>query len=97
MKIVVADKKLEKWLKDPGELKRMLGAQRAELLKVRIKQISIASSLEELRHQPGHFHPLTGDRAGQWACNLDQPYRMIMECRKEGEEYIVIIEIVDYH
>ena len=27
----------------------------------------------------GHYHELTGDRKGEWACDLDQPYRLIFE------------------
>ena len=28
---------------------------------------------------PGRFHPLTGDRAGQFALDLDHPNRLILE------------------
>ena len=54
----------------------------------------------------------TGDRKGQWACDLDQPYRLIFEPHEkpipknaEGRylwieieiKGVEIIEIVDYH
>lgn len=26
---------------------------------------------------PGNYHELIGNRKGEWACNLDQPYRLI--------------------
>ncbi len=28
---------------------------------------------------PGRCHPLTGDRKGQWALNLEYPYRLLFE------------------
>ena len=63
-----------------------------------------------MRHLPGNFHELTGNRKGQWACNLDQPYRLIfapttdpIPTDDDGKNIwlelieVEIIEIVDYH
>ena len=47
------------------------------------------------REYPGHFHPLRGDRDGEWACSLDQPYRLIFSYVPEDK--VIIIEIVNYH
>ena len=45
----------------------------------RISVLESAATLEEVRYMSGHFHELVGDRKGQWACDLDQPYRLIFE------------------
>jgi len=69
-----------------------------------------ANNLEELRNQPGSWHELTGNRKGQWACNLDQPYRLIFEPQERPIpsnvfgtyiwieiKAVEIIEITNYH
>jgi proteic killer suppression protein len=60
--------------------------------------IKAASTVEELlQFHLGRCHLLKGDRQGQYAMHLVQPYRLIFE-KKEGEIQIVnVIEIVDYH
>lgn len=64
--------------------------------------------LEKLANE--RYHELTGDRKGQWACDLDQPYRLIFEPHENpiptdnSGKYIwleikgvEILEITDYH
>lgn len=68
------------------------------------------SSLEDLRGAAGHFHELTDNRKGQWACDLDQPYRLIFEPKErpiptdpDGKyiwieiKAVELIEVVNYH
>ncbi len=72
--------------------------------------LHVAKNLEELRNQPGNWHELTGNRKGQWACDLDQPYRLIFTPTERpipenaAGRYIwieitavEIIEITNYH
>lgn len=42
-----------------------------------------ADTLEDVRYLPGHYHELTESRKEQWACDLDQPYRLIFEPHKD--------------
>lgn len=70
-----------------------------------------ASNLEELRNAPGRFHELREDRAGQFAADLDGPYRLIFEPVLTPEEkpihaagfvwskitHVSIVETADYH
>ena len=69
-----------------------------------------APTLADLRNTPGGFHPLSADRAGQFALNLWRQYRLIFEPygepipRKqdggidESKVTSIAIEgIVDYH
>lgn len=87
-----------------------LGKNRAKKLKARLTQLQAASTLEDVRHLPGNYHELTGDRKGQWACDLDQPYRLIftphenpIPVNDDGQyiwveiKGIEVIEIVNYH
>ena len=62
---------------------RKLGTIRAGLYKARLDDLAAAFSLEDVRYLPGHFHELKEDRKGQWACDLDQPYRLIFQPHEE--------------
>lgn len=110
MQITFKDKDLRKYANDDRLAQRKLGARRAKLYKQRLDELSAAETLEHTRHLPGKYHELTGDRKGQWACNLDQPYRLIFEPheapipKNDAGQYIwaqirgvEITEIADYH
>lgn len=45
----------------------------------------------------GRCHPLKGDRKGQYAMELTQPYRLIFTKRGNEIQIVNVIEIVDYH
>ncbi|MEI6088902.1 MAG: type II toxin-antitoxin system RelE/ParE family toxin [bacterium] len=110
MKIDFAKKELEKCAnKDSYRLQKM-GAIRSKLYKQRLDDLDNAESLEDTRHLPGHYHELVENRKGQWAVNLDQPYRLIFEPQEEpipidtSGKYIWtqiksvrILEIENYH
>ncbi len=87
-----------------------LGKKRFDVFKRRMVVLVLVKNLEELRNQPGNWHELTGNRKGQWACSLDQPYRLIFEpiekpipTDKDGKyiwleiKAIEVIEIANYH
>ena len=77
MNITFADKKLERLANNDSRLVKKYGKLRAGKIKARLTQLRFATSLEDVRHLPGNYHELTGTRKGQWACDLDQPYRMV--------------------
>ncbi len=104
MKITFTDKKLEKLANDDRKMLKELGKVRATILRRRLTQ------LEDVRNLPGNYHELTSNRKGQWACNLDQPYRLIFTPHEnpislnEHGQYIwleitgvEVIEIMNYH
>ncbi|MDD2633769.1 MAG: type II toxin-antitoxin system RelE/ParE family toxin [Bacteroidales bacterium] len=110
MNITFADKKLKKCANDDRFALKKLNKQRFEIFKKRLTTLSVAENLEELRHMPGNWHELTGNRKGQWACDLNQPYRLIFEPQerpiptdKTGKfiwveiKAVKIIEITNYH
>lgn len=77
MEISFKTKKLEKLANDDRKCQRELGELRAKLYAKRLMALRVAKTLEDVRYMPGRFHELLGDRKGQWACDLDQPYRLI--------------------
>ncbi len=110
MNITFANKKLEKWANNYATAQKKLGNERAKKYHQRLGELFDAESFDELQFLPGSYHSLKGDRNGQWACNLDHPYRLIFEPAEKpvptnehgtpilSEMRVVdIIEIVDYH
>ena len=110
MNITFEKNKLKKYANDDRKAKKDLGKLRAEKYKARLDDLRAASSLEDVRYLPGNYHELKKNRKGQWACDLDQPYRLIFEPHEnpipenDDGQYIwleikgvEIIEIEDYH
>ena len=110
MKIAFTDKKLEKLSADYNKCRQKMGDKRAKLFVTRLNALRDAATLEDVRYLPGRFHELTGTRKGQWACDLDHPYRLVLTPHEdpipanEHGQYnwleitgVEVIEIVDYH
>lgn len=110
MHLTFSEKTLKKVANNDRDLFRKFGPLRGKLIKQRLDALAAAENLEALRNAPGNFHELTETRKGQWACNLDQPYRLIFVPHEdpipkdEAGKYIWIeikgvdvTEIVDYH
>lgn len=95
MEIYFRDKKLQRLVEDERLLVKTLGKIRSNILLRRLDDMAVANSVTLLKSLPGRFHELTGNRNGQWACDLDHPYRLVFEV--EGETTVNIIEIIDYH
>jgi len=110
MNITFADRKIKNYANDDRLALKKFGKNRFGIFKKRMTALYVADNLEELRHQPGNWHELVGNRKGQWACDLDQPYRLIFEPQEQpipinnSGKYIwieikavEIIEITNYH
>jgi proteic killer suppression protein len=108
--ITFRHQKFEKLVNDDRKLYKELGKIRADKLKQRLDDMRAAATLDDVRHLPGKYHELVGDRKGQWACDLDQPYRLIFQPHEDpipmndhGQydwsniQGIEVIEIVNYH
>jgi proteic killer suppression protein len=96
--ITFKNKKLEKLSNDFNASCKQLGWRRAELFFKRLNALRIVDCLDEIKVFPGRFHELSGNRKGQWSCDLDHPFRLIFEpLIEQGEVNVRIIEIVDYH
>lgn len=110
MDITFSDSKLRKYANTDKLAIKKLGHKRAKLYKQRLDDLMDASTLEDVRHLPGKYHELKRNRKGQWACHLDQPYRLIFKPHEHpipinnSGQYlwieikgIEIVEITDYH
>ncbi len=110
MEITFADRKLEKLANNYKKCREEMGTIRAKLYNRRLGDLKNALTLEDVRNLPGHYHELKNDRKGQWACDLDQPYRLVFEphekpipANKDGKyiwlqiKGVEILEIIDYH
>ena len=110
MEITFDDNKLGKLANDYRKCQKVMGQQRARLYNIRLGDLAKAATLEDVRNLPGNYHELKKNRKGQWACDLDQPYRLIFETQENpvptnaAGKYIwfeikgvEIIGITDYH
>lgn len=106
MQVVYADKELAECARDKAYAIRKLGQRRADAYWSRLENLRQAANMACLRNLPGRFHELVGNRAGQWACDLDHPYRLIFKpvLNSDGnvvglvvEQTVSLLEIVDYH
>lgn len=102
--------KLEKLANDLKKCQKEMGEIRSKLFNKRLGDLYNATTLEDVRHLPGHYHELNNDRKGQWACDLDQPFRLVFIPHESpipidsNGKYIwieikgvEIIEITNYH
>lgn len=110
MKVTSRDHKLAAYISNYNKAVKELGLKRAKALQKRIAQLTDVDNLEGTRYLPGHYHELVDNRKGQWACDLDQPYRLIFEPHESpiptdsDGKYIWIeikgvelIEVTNYH
>jgi len=111
VKVDFQDKKLAKDCADDRSRMRAFGEARAKKVRLRLTALVAASNLEALRNAPGRIHELREDRAGQFAADLDGPFRLIFEPVLSAEEkgahadgfvwskitHVSIVAIEDYH
>jgi len=79
LNIIFADSKLERESNSAKSLVRRHGPVQAKIIQRRLVQLQAATVLDDMRSVPGRFHPLTADRLGQFAMDLDGPHRLILE------------------
>lgn len=93
---------------DAKAARKALGKRSADLLRRRLDDLRASGSLEAMRHLPGRCHELKGDRAGQFAVDLEHPKRLVFEPLEgvrgadgsldwSSVKTIEIVDIVDYH
>jgi proteic killer suppression protein len=110
MEINYKTKKLAKLLNSSKLIEKYYGRVMAKKIHLRLKTIKFAKNLKEVMKLPGRHHALTGDRKGQFACDLEHPYRLIYEPDNDPLPFdennmliyskvtiVEIIEITDYH
>lgn len=111
MKIWYRTNKLKKILDSEKEIKSAFGPDGAKKVMARMSLFKSANNLSEVPSlPPERRHPLIGQRAGQFAVDIKQPYRIIFEptikpvpeLTTGGPDMtkiteITILEVEDYH
>lgn len=109
MEITFRRERLKKVCNDQRLLTKEYGRERAVKIQLRLDQLRAARTLSEMASLPAaRCHELQGQRQGQLALDLVQPWRLIfspmewiekdtggLDWSKVGA--IVVEEIVDYH
>ncbi len=104
MQLEYKTRKLEKECNDIRKATRAYGDKGARKLHQRVQELRAADSLEEMvAYHIGGCHQLHGDRKGEYALELSQPYRLIVEpvldskMEVTGVKVVKRVEVVDYH
>lgn len=111
MEVLFRAKKLQKICNSAGEIIKRYGPERGKRLQRRLAELAAAGSLAEVATLPqARLHSLSGDRAGQYAVDLQYPFRLILEPADEPVPRLAgggvdldrvtrvwIVEVVDYH
>lgn len=100
MDITYKSRKLEKICEDKKVSVKSYGIDMANKIKLRINEIRASDSVEEMiQYQIGRCHALVGDRFGEYAVDLIQPFRLIFIKDNDTKQIKVvkIMEIIDYH
>lgn len=109
MEIQFKSKKIAKIFNNASLIAKHYGHS-TKKIKSRLNDMANADNLEIVMSLPGRHHPLKGDRNGQFACDLNHPFRLIYEPNNtplpidENDlliynkvTIIEIIEVTDYH
>lgn len=92
------NKQIEKVCTNLAVAERKYNKRMAVLIHQRINEISAIDSVETMiKNRLGRCHLLKGDRKGQYAVDLVQPFRLIFEIKEEQIQIAKITEIVNYH
>ncbi len=109
MEIIFKTKKLAKILNSSKLIEKNYGNS-AKKIKQRLDDLAMVDNLQDAMNLPGRHHQLKGKRKGQFACDLEHPFRLIYEPANEplsvdekgllifSEVTVIkIIDITDYH
>lgn len=109
VEIYFKTRKLERVFNSEPKLRKQFGDRRARAIAMRLAVLRNARTLSDVpTDPPERRHKLAGKRKGQYAVDLDHPYRLVFEPHREsvgggeadaggGVKAITIIEVTDYH
>lgn len=107
IEIEFKNSKFKRLCEDERKLTAQYGMQNARKIVRRLNEIEAADSLGMLvQYRIGRCHPLKGNRQGQFALDVEQPLRLIiepiLECDDNWEDWpnirkIRVVEVTDYH
>lgn len=101
MKIEYRTKKLEKQCTEFKRAQKDFGIDMASKISQRINELMAATSVDMMvQFSIGRCHGLTGNRKGEYALDLTQPYRLVFKVVEQDIEVIDVVfitSIEDYH
>ncbi len=111
MDIVFRTRKLEVALNSASALQKTYGARMAKVIMKRMAVLRAANNLSMVPNtRPDRLHQLRGDRDGQLAVDLVQPWRLVFKVSHEPApraddggldmervKAIMILDVADYH
>lgn len=110
MELEFASASLRKRMEDEKAMSKAYG-ERAKTLRLRLALLRQATNLADVPHvPPPRRHRLTGDRDGQYAVDLKQPWRLVFEPANDplplledgsvdlaAVTRVRILDVTDYH
>ncbi len=98
MEVRYRNSKIREICTDHKMAQKKYGAAMAAKIRQRIRQLTEAPSVDFLvQKHMGRCHLLCEDRAGQYAMDLSQPYRLIFIIIGDEIQIVEVQEITDYH
>ena len=98
MDITYKNRKIERICTNAKVADREYGSQMSAKIHMRIDEIRAVDTVEEMiQFRIGRCHALKGNRKGQYAVDLEHPYRLVFKTHGNEIECAHILEIVDYH
>lgn len=110
VEIEFSSRKLERVLNSESQIRREFGDANGRKIMRRLEVLAASPSLAHVpRSKPERCHQLTGDRNGQFAVDIEHPFRLIFKPREPvprlpdggvdaaSVSSIVIVGIEDYH
>ena len=111
MKVYFKSSKLQKACNSEKNARRVWGVKNARQILLRLDELLAAHDLSVMYFMPrANFHPLKGDRQGQFAVYAKHPFRVVFEPANEPVPLkadggidlskvteVRILEVVDYH
>ena len=96
--ITYKNRKIERICTNAKVADREYGSQMSAKIHMRIDEIRAVDTVEEMiQFRIGRCHALKGNRKGQYAVDLEHPYRLVFTKYGNEIEIAHILEIVDYH
>jgi toxin HigB-1 len=96
--VTFGDDDLRRCYEDHKRATRRWGQKIARRYVDRINRLQASQTANDLRSFPElRLHPLTGDRKGQWALNLDSAWRLIVVFLDQGMKVVRVDEVSDHY
>ena len=97
MRISFADESLRRCFDDPSNAVRQWGVEVGRKYLQRVEILLVARTLRDLSvPRSWHFHPLKGQRDGQYAISLNERWRLIFTYDSETET-LSIKEVTNHY